>query len=109
MRSLEMIDFVKTGDFMNGKITLLLLLALLWGGCATQGQRAENLLAIDPVALSNPELVEYFQRLNGELAHEKRLARKRQSVRAEDEVRSELLWQRWNEVRGEMGRRELLP
>jgi hypothetical protein len=95
---------------MSGRITILLLLTLLFAGCAAQGQRAESLLAVEHVTLSDPELVDYFQRLSGELAHEKRQARKRQgAVRAQDEARNESLWRRWNEVRGEMGRRELLP
>lgn len=94
---------------MNKKITLLLLFALIFGGCATQGQRAENLLAIEHVTLADPELIKYFQQLSGELAYEKRLARKRQGgSHAEDEIRNESLWLRWNEVRREMARRESL-
>jgi hypothetical protein len=91
---------------MRGNITVLLLLVLLLGGCATQGQRVESLLAIEHTTLSNPELIHYFQRLNGELAREKRMARQQ---RGSDHARSEALWQRWNEVRRDMAQRDLLP
>lgn len=90
---------------MRGKITVLLLLTLVFAGCVTQGQRAESLLAIEHATLSDPELVSYFQQLNGQLAREKRLAREQ---RGSDEARNEALWRRWNEVRAEMGQRELL-
>jgi hypothetical protein len=95
---------------MRGRITVLLLFALLLGGCVTQGKRAESLLAVEHATLSDPELVDYFQRLNGELAREKRLIHEqRGGSRAQDEARNEALWQRWNEVRSEMGQRQLLP
>jgi hypothetical protein len=95
---------------MRRKITVLLMMALLLVGCAASGQRAETLLAIEHATLSDQELVDHFQKLNGELAREKRLARQQgDRPRTADETRRAALWERWNEVRAEMGRRELLP
>jgi hypothetical protein len=95
---------------MKGRITVILLLVFFLGGCVAPGQRAEKLLAIEHAALTDSELADYFQRLNGELAREKRLAREqRGSGLAGQEARQEALWGRWNEVRAEMSRRELLP
>ncbi len=93
---------------MRKFLTLTLLLAtLLASGCATPGQRVENLLAQDYATLSDPDLVTYFQQLNAELARERRLAR--EHPKAADEERNEALWARRNEVRQELGKRGLMP
>jgi outer membrane PBP1 activator LpoA protein len=86
-----------------------LLLVACGGGLA---QRSTELLEREQQAMSDSELQGYYQQLSDQLAHETRAARRSTSRKrgaTEEDNTIDLLRERWNEVRQEMRRRELLP
>jgi hypothetical protein len=107
---------------IKGAVWLLILLFLL-GGCAGRGaQHTADLLVQDYQEMTDSELSGYYQQLSDQLARETRAARTSVGfgygsgsfgVAAGrglgDEEAIQALRERWNEVRSEMRRRELLP
>lgn len=105
------------------KWIVFILIGLLLAGCAgAAGQRTADLLVQDYRAMSNEELSAYHQQLSDQLARETRAARTSvgvgygsgsfgvgagQALGDENAVRA--LRERWNEVRQEMRRRDLMP
>ncbi|MDO3376915.1 hypothetical protein [Geoalkalibacter halelectricus] len=101
----------------------LLLIAILTA-CASggAGQRTAGLLTQDYLEMSDAELQAYYQQLSDQLARESRAVRSSQRVGygtgtfgagaargMADEEDVQALRVRWNEVRQELRRRELLP
>lgn len=102
---------------------VFILCGVLLAACASgAGQRTADLLVEDYRTMTDGELGAYHQRLSDQLARETRAARTSVGVGygsgsfgvgagrgLGDEAAIQALRERWNEVRQEMRRRQLLP
>lgn len=109
--------------WFRGVLCLLIMVLLALAGCTSgAGQRTADLLVQDYQGMTDDELTRYYQQLSDQLARESRAARTSVGVGygagsfgvgagrgLGDEVALQSLRERWNEVRQEMRRRELMP
>ncbi|KIH76472.1 hypothetical protein SAMN05660860_01567 [Geoalkalibacter ferrihydriticus] len=103
-------------------VRLFLLAALLTACAAGAGQRTADLLEKEHQVMSDEEIRAYYQSLSDQLARESRALRTSGNVGygtgsfgvgatrgMADEAQVQALRERWNEVRQELRRRELMP
>lgn len=111
--------------FSPYRFWLLLLLAVLFCGCAATSQRSNELLAVSYLSLPDSDLQSYYRQLNDQIATEERSRRGGTSigigifnspvaVGVSQQVGggtalAEDLRERRNQVRQELDRRGLLP
>jgi len=90
---------------------LLLVTMSVPAACAPGvGQQAEVLLLRDHRVMDDGQLQGYYRRLNDQLLRETRALRQTGLIgRQADENRVARIRERWNEVRAELRRREIVP
>ena len=93
-------------------VIILVILTLVIACAGGPAKRTAELVARDYQTMNDAELQSYYAQLSDQLARETRAARMERgsivgSGRGEENLAA--LRTRWNEVRGEMRQRELLP